>query len=436
MTRNLPPALHEAYQALTPVLANTAGRPAHTRVFAVLTRALALGIPPRYARTVITTRRDDALTAITSDTVRWHRHVSAARQKHKATTTSEAPALRLAIARRTITRALAPTPTPLPARTSTTLRTGILTLGVHLLLNATNRGWDTLLVSGPWLAVELGVQPAAARTVLGRLTAERWLTQTQKRKGGAGVYKAARLPRDLTDWSYEWYDLVEEVAETVTATDRQRASVAAQLILSAAHPAWGYTPAPRDPSVKRQPPGFSHTTLLVLLADQVGIDPVERFGIAARTVKVHRRLGAELIGLDGDTENTPDAPVDVWARLDYLADRVGARAAKHTAEEERRRAAEERKREVERVRAERAAVRGYLNPVLKVCGPIPSDPQAAVEWADLFTDVLPQREFPDDWENPAEWLEPVRGELRRRLVKAGWAKETATTAVVELVPAA
>lgn len=433
MTRSLPPALHEAYQALTPVLATTTGRPPHTRIFAVLTRALALGIPPRYARTVITTRRDEALTAITKDTVRWHKHVTAARQKHKATTPNESPALRLAIARRIITRALAPTPTPLPARTSTNLRTGILTLGVHLLLNASNRGWDTLLVSGPWLAVELGVQPAAARTVLGRLTSERWLTQTQKRKGGAGVYKAARLPRDLTDWSHELYDLIEEVAETVTVADRQAASIAAQLILSAAHPAWGYTPAPRDPSVKRQPTGFSHTTLLVLLADQVGVDPVQQFGMADRTVKVHRRLGKEMLGIDADIVNSPDSRLYVDGRLEALAVRVGARAAKNAAEEERRQAAEDRKREIERVRAERASVRGYLNPILKAIGPIPSDPKAAGEWADMFAEVQPEREFPEEWTNPGDWIEPVRGELRRRLVAAGWAKDTAATAVVELV---
>ncbi|MBS3180025.1 MULTISPECIES: hypothetical protein [unclassified Pseudoclavibacter] len=111
---------------------------------------------------------------------------------------------------------------------------------------ARSKGWSGVIMTGPWLSIELGLSsPQSGKKALDRLTELRWLSKGRRaRNGRARVYKASRLT------SVEGQDLFERHAATIDAltTGTRGQSVLADLVLTARAAAWTYGPdAPGTP---------------------------------------------------------------------------------------------------------------------------------------------------------------------------------------------
>lgn len=124
----------------------------------------------------------------------------------------------------------------LTARQTAATRMAFAIVAGRELDEARSKGWKGVVMSGPWLALELGAgSPQTGKSTLDRLTALGWLTKAHRAKGGrAYVYKTRNLPGFLADQ----YDH----AQTINAltTGLRGHDLLANLILDVRAAAWAH----------------------------------------------------------------------------------------------------------------------------------------------------------------------------------------------------
>ncbi|WP_068492274.1 hypothetical protein [Pseudoclavibacter helvolus] len=144
----------------------------------------------------------------------------------------------VAVGRRLVGHLLAAQPPALSTRLGPVTRHALAVVAGRELEEARSKGWSGVIMTGPWLSIELGLSsPQSGKKALDRLVELRWLSKGRRaRSGRARVYKAARLT------SAEGQDLFEQHAATVDAltTGTRGQSVLADLVLTARAAAWTY----------------------------------------------------------------------------------------------------------------------------------------------------------------------------------------------------
>lgn len=414
---------------LDPVLgpATALANPTPTRVvLAALCRGLdeSARVPPRTIRLWLRSRRPDTRDVIDSAPA-WHRLVRAARGRvgPGGSSSPEARAeLQLQLARRLLGHLIgSPCLDDVSTARATSARGALAVIGVGLLRHAHEKGWDSLLVTGPWLAVQMGVSRPTAEAALRTAVDAGWLRIVKRQKGGARTVRLARLGQEARGTAWSLYDEVEEAADHQSHGDTTDpdVSLAVQLLFTADHPVWGYSE--KDPDL-RSAPIIGRATWLIALADALGVDPAARFGFTPRAISHHRRH-VDRLGLDGPGERVVD-------RLDEWAERTGAMDRYRAAEEARRAAADERRAAVRTEREKRANARAVLEPVLAVHR-IPEPEQDRSElaaWASGLAGALREVHLDDP--------EVVAAELARRLSRAGFETQARTVAETVLRAAA
>lgn len=124
----------------------------------------------------------------------------------------------------------------LTARQTAATRMALAIVAGRELDEARSKGWKGVVMSGPWLALELGAgSPQTGKSTLDRLTDLGWLTKSHKAKNGrAYVYKTRNLPGFLSDQF--------DHAETVNAltTGLRGHDLLADLILDVRAAAWAH----------------------------------------------------------------------------------------------------------------------------------------------------------------------------------------------------
>lgn len=404
---------------LDPVLgpATALANPTPTRVaLAALCRGLdgSVRIPPRTIRTWLRSRRPDTRT-VTDTPASWHRLVRAARDRVGPGGSSSPAArveLQLQLARRLYGHLMSPCP-GVSVQRATSARGALAVVGVGLLRHAHEKGWDSLLVTGPWLAVQMGVSRPTAEAALRTAVDAGWLRIVKKQRGGARTVRLARLGHEARGVAWSLYDEVEEVADHLSHGDTN-ASLATQLTFVADHPVWGYSEKDAD---RPSAPIIGRATWLIALADALNVDPA-RFGFTPRAISHHRRHVLRL-GLGG-----PGRVVD---RLDEWAERTGAMDRYRAREEARRRAADERRAAVRTERERRRGARAVLEPVLAEHRiPEPEQPRDELaSWASGLARALQGVHLGDRG--------VVAGELARRMTRAGFERDRSRTVAETII---
>lgn len=401
---------------LDPVLgpATALADPTPTRVvLAALCRGLdeSVRIPPRTIRLWLRSRRPDT-RSVTDTPASWHRLVRAARDRVGPGGSSSPEArveLQLQLARRLYGHLMSPCP-GVSVQRAISARGALAVVGVRLLHHAHEKGWDSLLVTGPWLAVQMGVSRPTAEAALRTAVDAGWLRIVKKQRGGARTVRLARLGQEARGVAWSLYDEVEEAADHQSHGDTN-ASLATQLLFAADHPLWGYAEKDLD---RPSAPIIGRATWLIALADALGVDPAARFGLTPRAISHHRRH-VDRLGLG----RGPGRVVD---RLDAWAEQTGAMDRYRTAEEARRRAADERRAAVRTEREARQGARAVLEPVLAEYRiPEPEQPRDELAaWASGLAGALREVHLGDP--------DVVAGELARRLSRAGFETQARTVA--------
>jgi hypothetical protein len=166
----------------------------------------------------------------------WHSIVSSARAYYSLVNDAGdgARAKRLPWSRAGIARLVS----PMPADANISLRMEVrlrITLAV-LMSRALETGYDTLLATAGWLALEMNTTPAQAARVLAVMEGLRWIYRV--RGGGMGVrYRFVKLPTvELREKAWEHNVTVDALANNEPGADPL-----AQLITLVREPAFAYS---------------------------------------------------------------------------------------------------------------------------------------------------------------------------------------------------
>lgn len=400
-TRKHPPlATHNA--VLGPTLARHADNPSAFRVaLAVTCRGLDADIAPQAIRLWLRSRGGDRFASVTS-TPRSFQPVLA-RARAKVASVSSSSARRgeaVAVARRLVGSLLTEVPASakVSAHRQALARHALAVVGVALLDSIREKGWDTVMVSGPWLAVQMGVEERTARAALRTCVELRWLRVVQKRKGSAWRYDMPRLSAARGETADNFTFAVDALVENDPTLDP-----VAEMIALASHPAFGY--------------GLGSKTWLVALADAAELDAA-RFGVGKRMVPVLRRDWLAAL-----VTHTPDAEGDTTLPevLDSYAETTGAKGRWSVAETARREAAEARRLDTVAARERKTKVHTALDRLLTVHR-LPK-PDARVEhlqaWVRKMAETIAANGLPDE-------VRPLLAKaLAGRMTRAGYEPEAA-----------
>lgn len=374
---------------------------------AVALRGLDAGIPPAsiYAWLRLRTRSDQRFARIMASPRIFH-HLVITKARAKRSSASSLPARRrdaVRVARRLVglvSTACASSVTETGKRIFWDLdgrrvsasriidaRQCLAIVGLALIDSILDEGRDTVLISGPWLAVQMGVGERKARGALRTCMVLGWVRQVSKRAGSSGRYD---LGKKVTRWpSQEARRFAADHPFTVEALVERHAAddPLAEVIACAAHPAVSY-----DLGVK---PWLSAVSMeagtpLSHLGLARGVRPAQRDWVTALAPTFTDRPEATLV-----------------EALDAHAEVSGARGRHYAAESARRQAAVERKAETEAHRAAKKALYAWL-PYLLGAHPVPAagDPNAS-DWARTVRDAVAA----------AGVLDAVRPDLAKALAK-------------------
>ncbi|MFF7292029.1 hypothetical protein ACFY9N_05780 [Microbacterium sp. NPDC008134] len=151
-------------------------------------------------------------------------------------------------------------------------RAVLMTLGLKML--DADEVWDSVLVTQPWLAMELGVDVQTVARLLKSLTDRGILTHPRGGPFRAGRYRVKALTKKRIKIVREW----DGVARGLIG---EEAGPIARVLTSVTHPTWTYS----------DKLGLTHWAML--LADTAEVDPM-KFGIRPRmATKLRRELKAE-----------------------------------------------------------------------------------------------------------------------------------------------
>lgn len=218
------------------------------------------------------------------------------------------------------------------------------------------KGWNTLMVSYPWLALRMGVSWPTAKAALNDLVDLGWIRELGgHRPDSARRFKiSGKLTREQgqTIQAQHLYDAIGSLA----ALNDEPAQTAV-LVRSVAHPAWTYGD---------DPIGFR--SWLVALAHSSGIDPVQ-LGVQSRSMSRSRKA-LTLAGLDSLPRPSLGDTTDVMDRLRKWAQKTGSFDAAARAKEAYEEHAAERADELATVRAIRAQAKedaeAFFGPATKI----------------------------------------------------------------------
>ena len=217
---------------------------------AVILRVLVSGLcaePPILAaviRRFISAHAEPLVQAAAANPGRWFRLLQATR-KHIATVNSPAGLadLRLQVARRMVARIT----TPIVAGTTSYQREIRARAAIAIIgLQQIELGYESIVVSGTWLGSRLGVTRSTATQILKTLEKDLGWIRRVGQRGSALKWKLTKFSgpqRDeLRDRSLLHGSAVDALASQSYADDPL-----AELIASAAHPAWNYSRVRKSP---------------------------------------------------------------------------------------------------------------------------------------------------------------------------------------------
>lgn len=266
---------------------------------------------------------------------------------------SDASSGRVAAARRLAAHVLAPSDlTPARAR-----KVRVMTALVGARLLDAPHGWDTTLVTGPRVALDLGLgKPSTARAWVRGAADAGAVTVRQRRAGGGLVLALRRLSAAEREVVLDHVALVDDLALTAEFGARPDTDPAAVVIAAVAHPLWSYGP-------------LEHAAWEAWLSKLTGADIVHSAAIG-KALRALREAGVD-----------PDAPADrLMGMLDVAAARIGADSAAVRAAEAAERASDERLADLERARQRAEVLRPVLAAIMRDC-PAPTPPADAAERA-------------------------------------------------------
>lgn len=337
---------------LGPAFVRHRDAPARRVALALLVRGLAAAppIPPGRVALWAFSRladRPDVVQALAAD--RRRELVAAARKRvRQGAMPAGRAALRIRYARRLAGWILSPGAAGGGAA-EVRARAVVAYVGGLTLANLTDggSGIEAPRVDAGRVAVALGCEPQAAKAALRRAVDEGWLTRVgTPRRGVAGVFRLAQLRGAAVTAADDQAGLIDALAGAGE-------HLAADVVISAGHAAWGYGP-------------LTHRGWAVAVADAAGVDPVD-LGVPARAAATRRRdlaragvpaggpgLGDALdrVARTADSDGGWSTPA---TRQGEAEQRRAARAAERTAEVARHRAEQTAAREA--AQAQRAAAR-------------------------------------------------------------------------------
>ena len=327
--------------------------------------------------------------AAAGNPTRWFKLLQAARV-HIATVHSPAGVadLRLQVARRLVARVTTPIiPGTATGQQQIRARAALAVIG----LNQIELGYDSILVSGTWLGSRLGVSRPMATGILKTLEKDLGWIRRVGQRGSALKWKLTKFTgtqRDeLGDRSLLHGDAVDALASMDYA-----GSPLAELIASAAHPAWNYSRVRRSPDSEE---------VVAILGSRAWVSAVhyhsvlpmsEGLGLQQRALlKLQRQVAGELPAVF-------DARVPLLAALDAHALASGAlvyRAERDSLASAAAAVDRQRIAEFRVVSAARHAARKALAAVLRkawtdrgVLGRVPEDVSELATWTGHAAQVV------------------------------------------------
>ncbi len=276
------------------------------------------------------------------------------------------------------------------------------------------KGWNTLMVSYPWLSLRSGVSWITAKAALNDLVDLGWIREVGgHRPDSARRFKiSGRLTRDQ--------GRVIRPAHLYTAIGslaglNNEPAQAALVTRCVTHPAWTYGDDPL---------GFRNW--LVTMAQAAEVDPVH-LGVQTRSMARSRKALA-LAGLTLVDGSRIGDTIDVNERLNEWAHRTGSFTAATEAKEDYKAQAAERTAELNRVREGRAKAKKDLESAFGPVGSIPAA-DAPVErrnaWLRGAAQALSHEPITEDRRKA------LQHELTRRLKLRGYGNGDTVTRVVD-----
>ncbi|MET3142486.1 UNVERIFIED_ORG: hypothetical protein ABIB13_002203 [Arthrobacter sp. UYEF2] len=392
-------------------------------VLAVGTRAFSLGLTENDLRRFLLKQTDShpGLSDLLSNRFAFRRFLSATQSAAFSSSPQGAEKNALRTARLTLGRILSPVDVPegepgLSAARMIRARATLAMLGDEQLKSIRSEGWNTIMVSRPWLALRAGTSSPTAKASLDDLVSMGWIrpvggvrSDSARRFKASGKLTRAQgqvIPPDPDHLLYQAIGNLagleadpDQVADVAQLNDEPNR--VSELIQSVTHPAWSYGSEP-----------LSFRTWLVALATAAEVDP-STLDVGSRYIpKARKALAAAGVG---DTSG-------LTAALDSWAQQTGAFEAAAQAKATYKEAAAERTSELARVRAIRADVKAELD---RLVGPVSSFPAAGSsrdlvnEWLHGATGVVARQVLVE-----ARHKAMVR-ELGKRFSSRGWERDTA-----------
>ena len=413
--------LSEYDPILGPTLAVRADWPVRDAALAVACRGLdaSVKIPPAAIRLWLRSRGGDRFESITSLSRSFQLRV-VSRARAKVSSASSLPARRREawhVASRLVGILITEAPTHVagtgkrviftldgrrvPAPRLVDARHALAIVGLALIDSCLDEGRDTVLVSGSWLAVRMGVGERKARAALHTCVDLGWLRLVSKRAGSSGRYDLgthkAKWPTPAARAAARDYPFtLDALVERTPSAD-----ALAEVVTAAAHHAVSH--------------GLHTKAWLVGLAMQTGISPT-RLGLA-RGVTTAKQ--AWLSALTAAFAERPESTL--LEALDDHATTTGADVRARAAEAARRAAADQRQADIEQHRKHKAVLHQRLLPHLREQLPLPpvGDTSAQVAWVEVMTAEVAGA-VPDDIRSA------LATALTRDMKTAGYRDEVAT----------
>lgn len=293
------------------------------------------------------------------------------------------------------------------------------------------KGWNTIMVSYPWLALRMGVSAPTAKAALNDLVDIGWIQEV----GGQRPDSARRFKISgyLTPGQRSLVERVEDEDGRVIEPGQyeaigalaghpgdpgQKDLLVAAVTRSVNHPAWTYGEAP-----------LGAKTWLLTLAQTAGVDPVQ-LGIPKRSIPALNRLKVEA-GLDllngseqGDTKSAEiDLPGRFTEALNSWAQKTGSFPAAAAAKEAYKTHAAARTDELARVRQLRADAGPEMDKLFGLAASIPKAEATAEkreEWVAGASRVIAAVTVTEAHRKALAY------ELKRRLKSRGYEKDAIT----------
>ncbi|MEW1812997.1 hypothetical protein AB0284_20130 [Pseudarthrobacter phenanthrenivorans] len=294
------------------------------------------------------------------------------------------------------------------------------------------QGWNTIMVSYPWLSLRMGVSWPTAKDALKDLVAMGWIHEVSgarpdsarrfKISGNLRKEDQAPFVKQVKDEAGQviepgLYDAIGALAGN-PGDPGQKDLLLASLTRSVTHPAWTYGTDP-----------LSFKVWLLTLARVAGVDPVQ-LGIQKRSIPALNRVMNEagldlLIGsIQGDTTSAGnDLPAQLADALNAWADRAGSVAAAMAAKDGYKAATADRTKEIATVRQLRADARPAVDKLLGATGAIPAagaPEDRRTRWVERASQVAATDPLVGVWKDALTW------ELKRRLKAKGYDRDAIT----------